>query len=306
MLSYALGKAYEDIGEPDRAFEFYSKGAALRRNPAQFNISNFEALASQIVSDFTYERLKRLTPSGLQEQRSLFVTGLPRSGTTLTEQILLGHSAVVDGEEINLFGAALIPTLGIRLQDALAFQQRSTWADPWGEIGRDYARFLDMRFTTPGVVVDKSLGQTILTGLILHALPNARIAWLRRSPEDVALSCFRTYFATGLPWSWSLTDIADYMQVEDRLFDHWRSVFPERILVVEYEELVQSPASWAERLQRHFGLPIEAGIEACSRSDRAIGSASVSQARQPISTSAVGRSNAFERHLEPFRERYYG
>jgi hypothetical protein len=141
--------------------------------------------------------------------------------------------------------------------------------------------------------------------LILHILPDARIAWLRRAPEDVALSCFRTYFATGLRWTWSLTDIADHMRPEDRLFEHWRALFPERILVVPYEELVSAPGKWSERLQRHFGLPLEPGLETLPREGRAIRTASVSQVREPISTTRIGQASAFERHLKPFRERYF-
>ncbi len=121
----------------------------------------------------------------------------------------------------------------------------------------------------------------------------------------VALSCFRTYFATGLHWTWSLTDIADYMRTEDRLFAHWVDLFPERILVVPYEELVQKPAHWTERLQSHFGLAVEPGIEMVSRENRRVRTASVGQVRAPISTSRIGQAQAFERHLEPFRARYY-
>ncbi len=141
---------------------------------------------------------------------------------------------------------------------------------------------------------------------MLHALPEARIAWLRRTPEDVALSCFRTFFSTGLSWTCSLNDIADYMRVEDRLFDHWRTIFPERILVVPYEELVAAPGQWADQLQRHFGLPIEHGIENVSKASRPIGTASVGQVRDPISTSRIGQAKRFERHLKPFLDRYYG
>ena len=89
---------------------------------------------------------------------------------------------------------------------------------------------VDLRFGSSDLIVDKSLGQTILTGLILHSMPDARIAWLQRSPEDVALSCFRTYFTAGLAWTCSLTDIADYMRIEDQMLAHWREIFPDRIL----------------------------------------------------------------------------
>ena len=305
-LRYALGKAAEDCGDVDRAFEHYARGAALQYRERPFDGDRFRQVADKAIAGFTPGNLARLTPSGCEGARSLFVTGLPRSGTTLTEQILLGHSAVVDGAEVNLFAPASIPTLGGSIDGARAYQARSNHPDPWGEIGRDYGHLIDLRFRSPGLVVDKSLGQSLLIGLLLHALPEVRIAWLRRSPDDVALSCFRTYFSTGLPWTFSLTDIADVMRAEDRLFEHWREVFPERILVVPYEELVGQPGLWAERLQSHFRLPFEPGLDEASREGRAILTASVGQVREPISTARIGGAAAFERHLKPFRDRYHG
>lgn len=304
-LLYAIGKAREECGDIDRAFHFYAKGAELRGRQSSFDLRQFDEAATQVIRDFTAETLEGLLPSLFEGSPSLFVTGLPRSGTTLTEQVMLGHSLVEAGAEVNLFGPALIPTLGIGLANAIAYQERCQSADPWGEIARDYAGFLNVRFRSDRLVVDKSLGEALLTGLKLHALPDARIAWVRRSPEDVAISCFGTYFATGLNWTCSLNDIADYMRVEDRLFAHWREVFPDKILVVPYEELVTDPAHWAERLQRHFALPFEAGIERAPKDPRPIGTASVAQVREPISGSRVGRATAFEQHLRPFRERYY-
>lgn len=304
-LLYAIGKAREECGDVDRAFHFYAKGAELRRQQASFNVREFDAGATNVIRDFTAESFEALVPSTFEGSPSLFVTGLPRSGTTLTEQVLLGHSAVEAGAEVNLFGPALIPTLGVGLSNALAYQERLQSADPWGEIARDYAGFLNARFRSKGLVVDKSLGEALLVGLRLHAIPDARVAWLRRSPDDVALSCFATYFATGLNWTFSLDDIADYMRAEDRLFAHWQQTFPDRILVVPYEELVAKPALWAERLQKHFGLPFEPAIEQAPKTSRPIGTASVAQVREPISKSRVGRAKAFERHLKPFRERYH-
>ena len=303
-LHYALGKAAEDCGDIDRAFASYSKGAALRRPKGGFDGVRFAAAADTVIREFTADSLKRLVPSGAQGSRSLFVTGLPRSGTTLTEQMLFRHSEVEDGAELNLFPAALMPARG-GLEGALAYQEKSAAPDPWGEIARDYAHLVGLRFRSSKRIVDKSLGQSLLIGRMLHALPDARMAWLRRSPEDVALSCFATCFTTGLPWTWSLTDIADAMRVEDSLFDHWRAVFPDRILVVPYEDLVSSPDAWSARLQQHFGLAAEQGETASGR-PRAISTASVAQVHEPISTTRIGRSAAFKRHLEPFEQRYYG
>jgi tetratricopeptide (TPR) repeat protein len=306
-LCFALGKAREDCGDPDDAFAYYAAGAAIRRREQErFDSQQVGRAADEAIAGYTPQNLQRLLRSNAVGQRSLFVTGLPRSGTTLTEQILRGHSAVAAGAEVNLFGASILAVLGLRIEDALAYQKRADSDDPWGDIAREYNRLLNMRFPAADLVVDKSLGQAQLIGLMLHALPHARIAWLRRAPEDVALSCFRTQFDSGLSWTWSLVDIADYMRIEDRLFEHWRALFAERIIVVPYEDLVGDPASWARRLQEHFGLNVEERIEQVSRADRFVETASISQVREPITASFVGRASAFERHLKPFRERYYG
>lgn len=304
-LFYGLGKAHEDCGDVDRAFHYYSKGAALIRSERPFNMQGHRAAVEAMLQEYTAADIQRLTPSGFQGLRALFVTGLPRSGTTLTEQLLVGHSAVADGSELNLFPIALTPMLGFGRENAIRYQSANK-ADPWGDIARDYAHLLDMRFRSKDLVVDKSLGQTMLMGLLLHTMPDARVAWLQRNPEDVALSCFRTYFTAGLAWTCALDDIANYMRLEDQMVAHWRAIFPDRIMVVPYEEMVSSPAEWSQRLQQHFGLAIEAGIEASLPKDRAVRTASVTQVKQPISTSRIGQASKFESHLRPFRDRYYG
>ena len=303
-LAYGLGKAREDSGDIDRAFACYARGAARRRQEQPFNVEAYRRKAEAMVAGFSVPNVQKLTRSGFKQQRSLFVTGLPRSGTTLIEQVLRNHPAVADGAELSLFSAAMIPTCGTGIDEAFAYQRRSTSADPWGDIADDYGGLIDRRFGSKELVVDKSLGQSLIIGHILHAMPRARIAWMRRNPEDVALSCFSTFFATGLPWTWSLTDIAAVMRVEDRLFEHWRSVFPDRILAVPYEDFVAAPDIWTLRLQQHFGLPVVGGLESAPRVG-AVGTASAKQVREPISTARVGRATAFARHLEPFSDLYF-
>src|SRR5690606_16992079 len=130
----------------------------------------------------------RLRPSG-NGRPALFVNGLPRSGTTLVEQILVSHSRVAEGGEINLLRAALIPAGDRSLAGARRYEQRTAGKpDPWGALAGDYFRMLEMRFRTGELVVDKTLGQSHFMGLLLHMLPAARVIWMRRDPEDVALS----------------------------------------------------------------------------------------------------------------------
>ncbi|HET9810899.1 MAG TPA: sulfotransferase [Sphingomicrobium sp.] len=305
-LHYALGKARDDIGDFDRAFDHYRRGAAFRRKGGSYDGRAARIAADRIIRDFTPENMGQLRPSQAGEQRSIFVTGLPRSGTTLVQQMLAAHSRVDEGDEVNLFKPALIPTLDFSFEGAIAYQTRSASHDPWGDVARDYAKFIDMRFRSHGLVVDKSLGQSALIGLLLHSLPEAKIIWLRRSAEDTALSCFRTSFTASTHWSWSIPDIANHFRIEDQLFEHWRSVFGDRILVVPYEGLVREPGEWTGTLATHAELEFEAEMQRFHQVKRTVRTASVKQVRSPVSTARIGAAGRYPRFAEEFRAAYHG
>lgn len=302
---YAMGKALVDMGEVDKGFDYYARGASLRRMADPYDRAQQEAMAERLISDFTPDNLARLTPSQFTGQRALFVNGLPRSGTTLVESILVSHSRVTDGAEVNLVKSALIPTGDYSLEGALDYQERYEGDDPWGQVARDYHHMLDMRFRDEGLVVDKTLGQSFLMGLLLHSMPDARIVWMRRRPEDIALSAYRTLFTSTVRWSWSWDDIAHQMKLEDKLYAHWVETFPERILSVQYEELVQDPDTWIPRIIDHVGLEHEPQLREFHKSQRKVRTASVQQVRAPINTGAVRKADRFADQLKPFRDAYY-
>jgi hypothetical protein len=302
---YGLAKAFHDCGEYDQAWDFYSQGAKLRGGEEAWARKEAELRTDRLIREFTAETSKRLEPVRGEQKPALFVNGLPRSGTTLVEQILVSHSRVADGGEINLLRAALIPAGDRSLEGALRYQERFGPGDPWGALAASYFHMLEMRFRTPELVVDKTLGQSSFMGLLLHMLPAARVIWLRRDPEDVALSCFRNFFTSKIGWSWSLSDIAEHMKLEDRLFAHWTEQFPDRILVVPYEAMVNDPQAWISQILRHAGLEEEPGVHEFHKTAREVRTASVSQVRQPISTGRVGLAEAYHKQLTPFRDRYY-
>jgi tetratricopeptide (TPR) repeat protein len=301
---YGLAKAFHDCGEFDHAFTLYSEGAALRRAEERYDAAAHETFAQTLMRDFDSDALRRLVPSQTGNQRAIFVNGLPRSGTTLVEQILVSHSRIEDGAEVNLLRAALIPTLDYTYAGALRWQERSSDPDPWGKLARDYRAMLTMRFQTDGWVVDKTLNQSRLMGLLLHTLPDAKVMWLRRDPEDAALSCFRSFFTSQLAWSWSLADIGHFFRIEDRMYAHWHEMFPERILTVPYEELVRDPAQWIPRIVGFANLAMEPQILDFHRTRRSVRTASVQQVRNPISTERIGAAEAYGKYMEPFREAY--
>lgn len=303
---YGLAKAWGDTGAHDKAFTYYERGAAIRKQTEKWDPQALENFADGLIRDFTGKAMNSLKPVEVSPRKALFVNGLPRSGTTLAEQILVSHSQVEEGAEINLVRAALIPAGDRSLAQALAYQERVTSEDPWGVLASDYFDMLRQRFRTDQLVVDKTLGQSHFMGLLMHMLPEARVIWMRRNPDDVALSCFRNYFSSKLPWSWSLEDIGRFMRIEDRLFDHWRELFGDRILVVPYEELVHDPNAWIGRMLDHAGLSYEPQVREFHKTERSVRTASVQQVRGPISTARIGQAEAYAAQLKPFRAIYEG
>lgn len=300
-LLYALGKAYDDLRRHDAAFQAYAEGARLVAG-SRPNAEEGHGFVNALIAGFTRETLTRLPRSAISSRRPIFVLGLPRSGTTLVEQILVSHSQVIDGAEINLFQAASMPVGGVDAKAIAAFSA----ARPGGldAVGRAYLHMLDDRFGPKGHVVDKTLNHSRFLGLIHQVLPEARVIWLRRDPGAVAWSAFRTWFAQGMNWTWSLEAIGRHMRREDRLHAHWTDVMGETILTVPYEELVTDPGLWIERILDHVGLPFEPGVAAFHKTQRAVTTASFAQVRRPVYTTSMEAWRRHEAAMQPFFDAY--
>jgi tetratricopeptide (TPR) repeat protein len=295
-LLYAYGKTCDDLDETDRAFAAFAEGATLmsRQQPADLRAS--QSFVDQVIS--ARQPAMPWASSQIESDRPIFVLGAPRSGTTLVEQILVSHSQVADGAEINLFRAAAIPIGGFDPQTIDTFARRDP--DGFRRIGTAYLDLVGQRFGPAGRIVDKTLNHSRYLGLIHHVLPRARFIWLRRDPGAVAWSCFRTWFAEGMEWSWSLEGIASHLRDEDRLHAHWTAVSGDAILTVPYEALVQDTASWISRILSHVGLAPEAEVQRFHQTPRAVTTASYAQVRQPIYASATTTWRRYRQHLAPF------
>jgi tetratricopeptide (TPR) repeat protein len=302
---YGLGKAFHDCGDYARAMDCYTRGAAARRNEARYDPAKLEAFTLSLMREFTPESITKLRPPQHRPRASILVNGLPRSGTTLVEQILVSHSEVHDGAEVNLALSALTPITGYTFASALNYQSdRTDLHDPWGAIAGQYDRMLGMRFRSNALVVDKSLTQSHIMGLIRHALPECPVIWMRRNIDDVAISCFRTLFTSPLAWCWRLEDIGHFFAIEDALFAHWVELFGSQILVVDYQELVRDPLPMMRRIATHAGLDWQDGMAQFHEKERLVTTASLQQVRQPISTKSIGQAEPYAAWMGDFWRSY--
>lgn len=299
---YALGKYHVDRREPAEAFAAFARGAALLRRETPYSRAGNTANAAQAMQGFTDDLLtspERGAPASTS--RPIFVTGLPRSGTTLVEHILASHSAVRDGGELNLIQHVAVAaggTSGDALTRYLAGGgTRAALADL-------YLHLLDERFGSTGRIVDKTIDASRFLGLIATVLPDAPLIWMRRDPLDTAWSAFRTFFIHGVAWSYDLTDIAHHMQLEDRLLAYWHARLGDRLLVVPYRALVDAPADWTRRLLAHCGLAEEPGVFTPHLTERAVATASALQVRRPINRDGIGVADPYRVWLQPFIDAY--
>lgn len=298
---YARGTVLDRLERTEEAFAEFAAGAELVRPTRAYDQQADRREAEMLAAEFTTASIGQIAEQvRIDSSRPVLVTGLPRSGTTLVEQILTSHSAIAGGGELP-FGSIL--TREIR-GNALPPLQSFATANGADQLTSLYLHLGDQQFGEGQRFVDKGLGASRQLGVLASVLPQARIIWLRRDPLDCAWSCFRTFFSQGIAWSWSLADIAAHFQAEDRLFAHWQEVLGERMLALSYEELAAKPDDKIDRILKHVGLDPEPEIEAPHLTKRVVTTASVAQVRQPVNESSVGSADRYRDHLKPFIDAY--
>ncbi|CAN5475417.1 sulfotransferase [soil metagenome] len=298
---YALGKVRHELGDFDRAFAAFAVGAAIIAKTRRYDARADETEARAAVRDWNSARIETIAARvTAATSRPICVTGLPRSGSTLVEQVLVSHSAVSEGDELMRFGLVAREMGGA---DATSVERWMRVHAP-DEASRLYLHLVDERFGTEGRVVDKTLEASRRLGLTAALLPEAPILWMRRNPLDCAWSCFRTYFLLGLPWSFDQTALAAHLKLEDELLDRWREILGDRLMIVDYEGLVSDKELWIPKILRHCGLAIEPQVFTPEKTKRLVSTNSVAQVRQPINSAAIDSAGPYRKHLQPFIDAY--
>jgi tetratricopeptide (TPR) repeat protein len=310
---FALGKAYEDRGDYERAWDHYRRGNVSQRAQVKYDPVQTAVMNDRILGVFDAALVEKLRGAGDPDPSPIFILGLPRSGSTLLEQILATHTDVEGTSELPYVGR-LATSLNLNRPDGVNYPEAMRELGPsnLSAMGRDYlARARMHRRSGASRFIDKMPNNFPNAGLIALVLPNAKIIDARRHPLDACLSNYRQLFAKGQNFTYDLTEIGEYYLEYQRMMDHWHDVLPDRVLTVQYEDVVADFEPQVRRLLAFCGLPWQ---DACLRfyeSERPVRTPSAEQVRQPIYDRSVGHWKNYAHHLgelldviAPIRERY--
>ena len=304
-LNFALAKAYRDLGDPERSFPRLAAGAALKRKMVAYDEARALDGFKRAEATFSPELLRRGAGGGDPSPAPVFIVGMPRSGTTLIEQILAAHPNVFAAGEITDLDAAI---QALRASDEIAAHYPEFAAelspDQWRRLGADYLRRIRALAPAAERITNKTPANFAVLGLIRLALPNARIIHVRRDPLDTCFSCFLQNFDKGgVPYANDLAELGRFYRAYETLMAHWRAVLPaEAMLEVRYEDVIADLEGQARRFVAYCGLEWDARCLEFQNADRPVRTASVAEVRQPIYATAIGRWRAYEPFLAPLRD----
>lgn len=292
-LYFGLSKAYEDFGEYDKSFGYLDQGRLSLRSANSFSLSRESEVFEQIKKGFSSELLAKYSGRGCESARPIFVLGMPRSGTTLVEQVLASHSQVYGAGELTLVQEIFDPLVGSVLSSDSPLDL------PLKELGLRYLDLLPAAAKSSNFVVDKMPLNFLYIGIILLVFPNAKIVHCARDPVATCHSIFKNYFEGTHVYANSLVDLGGYYKLYQELMNHWVTLSPYSIYTVQYEELVDDFEYESSSLLKFLGLPQEKACSEFYKNSRQVKTASFKQVRTPIYKSSVAAWKNYEQHLQP-------
>ncbi|MGQ9851472.1 MAG: sulfotransferase, partial [Aggregatilineaceae bacterium] len=301
VIHFALGKMYDETGRYALAFAHYQAGNALRRaKSGPYDAARDVAWLNIVQQMFPAEIFASLAEAGAPSRRPIFVFGMPRSGTTLVEQILASHAEVFGAGELEYFGKALgqlgEEKNGIRMVDA----RRPLQAEDIARVAQGYLDLLARLDATAKRVVDKMPHNFEFLGLMALCYPQATFLHIERDPLDTCLSCyFQDFSQKRHGYSDDLIDLGRHYLYYRAMMDYWHSVLPVPIHRVRYEALVSEPEQQIPQLLALCGLTMDENCLAPHRTERVVCTASRVQVREPIHRSSVQKWRRYEQELEP-------
>ena len=297
-LLHALGKAQEDVRDYRAAFATYSEAAAIESRAIPWNTATFTHYVQSIREAFA-EPIE--SAKGDAGREVIFIIGMPRSGSTLIEQILASHREVEGGSELPDLNLVVIDESSRRRAPLPKWVGKAT-PDDWQRLGADYLARTSRWRTTKPRFTDKSPGNWVLIEAVLAMLPGAKIIDCRRDAVETCWSCFKQFFAPGrAAWSSSFDDLAQYWKLYTSYCDAMAGRYPERVRIQSYEKLLGDPEAQTRELLAFCGLEFD---RACLRphdTSRTIRTASAAQVRKPLARGAIA-SDRYGVLLDPLRD----
>lgn len=303
-FAFSLGKAFEDKEDYDLAFKYYSQGNGEHRNSIAYDPVQTEVAHTKIKETFSLEFFDRIkqTQVGVQDPAPIFIIGLPRSGSTLLEQILASHSLVDGTSELSDLGMVsqmipdkdkgrVFPSGILKMSDAEITQ-----------LGQEYMDRTQRHRRGAPFFTDKMPNNFAHVGLLQAIIPNAKIIDARRHPLDSCVGCFKQHFAKGQTFTYDLFELGEFYLEYDQLMSHWNEVLPGKVLRVQYEDVVQDLETQVRRILDYCGLPFEEACVNFHETKRSVRTASSEQVRQPIYNKSMNTWQGFDTQIAPLKE----
>ena len=298
QMHYALGKLYDRLGRHDEAFRHFRKANDLK--PANFSAAEHHAITDAIIRTFDSSFMQHAPRASVETSRPIFIVGMPRSGTSLTEQILSRHDAVFGAGELLTIGD-LATGLCQRLGPEPGFPQcfAKVSQPVLDELARAYLGHLESLDPDSPHVTDKMPQNFIYLGLIALAFPQSRVIHCIRDPRDTCLSIYFQHFNESHGYATDLENLGHYYLAYQRLMDHWKKVLDIPILDVHYETLIDEQEATTRKMLDFLGLEWDPRCLRFHEADRFVATSSYDQVRRPLYKTSMARWKRYERHLGP-------
>ena len=307
FLYYALGKELEDLERCDEAFRYYKKAGDAATSVANYDVATDIELIDKVIEVCSAEWLARGAsagePTSADAKTPIFIVGLPRTGTTLTERILSSHSQVESVDETLFLPMVLRRESGVESVERMTSAMIEAVAKKdMKAVAAGYMEAVRYRLGTKPMFIDKYPENFLHLGFIARAFPKARIVHLRRDPMDACFAMYKQVFTWAYKFSYTLEGLGRYYVAYERLLRHWRATLGERLVELEYEALVAYQDRETRALLGKLGLSFEQACIDFEKNVTASTTASSVQVREKIHTRSVHRWRHFARHLEPLQK----
>ena len=300
QMYFALGKAYEVEKDFDNSFKNYSKGNKIKKEESEYSSMDTTDNTSKVIQFFNEKKLIQLSSSKTLDRDPIFVLGMPRSGSTLIDQIISSHSMVDGTQELpNIIKIAADLKRKNNLYPEILDEIDE---DEITELGEKYLNGTRWARDSAPFFIDKMPNNFIHIGLIKTILPNAKIIDTRRDAMDTCFSCFKQFFARGQLFTYSLEDLGKYYSDYIKAMNHWHKVFGDQIYTVHYDNVINDTENTIKELIQYCELPFENECLEFYKSSRPVKTPSAEQVRQPIYKSGLNYWKKFEEHLQPLKK----